>query len=120
MTQTGCRTLKDVCRVYEVLTLDRLKRMAPDAAAALLWCRLSQDARATDAALRAQWLALDDANGLAWERASACWTDFGAGEDDEVLAALRADARRAGRQGIWRGAASLIARALRKAASRPR
>ncbi len=79
----------------DVLTLDRLKAMDVDAAAALLAYRRADGAGDLDAAVLDDWLALDQGHAVAWADAQAAWQDFDGAEDDEILAALRADARRA-------------------------
>ncbi|HEY9235130.1 MAG TPA: FecR domain-containing protein [Phenylobacterium sp.] len=79
----------------EVLTLDRLAAMSPDEAAALLVYRRSDGAADIDAGVLAAWLALDSSHAAAWEDAQAAWSDFDSVVDDEVMAALRADARSA-------------------------
>lgn len=80
----------------EVLTLDRLNGMAPDAAAALLAYRRADGAAELDAQVLAGWLRLDPANAAAWQAAQAALSAFDAAEDDELVEALRADARAAG------------------------
>lgn len=82
--------------MYEVLTLARLSAMDPDAAAALLVYRRAEGAADLDAPVVDQWLAMDPGHGLAFEAAKAGWSDFDEAADDEILAALRADARAAG------------------------
>lgn len=79
----------------DVLTLDRLTAMGPSAAAALLAYRQLDGAADLDAAVLADWLAADPGHLEAWSNVQAAWRDFEGSEDDEILAALRADARRA-------------------------
>lgn len=80
----------------DVLTLDRLTAMGPSAAAALLAYRQADGATDLDAAVLADWLAADPSHAKAWTNTQAAWRDFDDSEDDEILAAMRADARRAG------------------------
>ena len=85
----------------EVLTLDRLRSMTPDEAAALLVYRRAGGGADLDASILAEWLALDPQNATAWDGAQAAWSDFDEGESDDILAALRADARQAGPKRRW-------------------
>lgn len=78
----------------ELLTLDHLASMTPDAAAALLVYRRADGAGDLDPQVLGDWLRLDPANQAAWDNAQSAWADFGDGEGDEILDALRADARK--------------------------
>ena len=80
----------------DVLTLERLEAMDPDAAAALLVYRRADGAGDLDARVLAAWLQRDPAHARAWDNACAAWSDFDDAGDDEILAALQAHARRAG------------------------
>ena len=74
----------------EVLSLDRLKRMQPDQAAAALRYRQAEGRSDCDA-LEA-WLAADIKNVLAWAAVNAAWADFDGPFDTETLTTLRRDA----------------------------
>jgi len=94
----------------EVLTLDRLQAMGVDDAAALLAYRRADGAADLDAQVLAAWLRLDPTNAAAWEAARAAWSDFDGAADDEILAALRDDAREAGpSRARWRSRAAAAA-----------
>ncbi|HEY9235125.1 MULTISPECIES: hypothetical protein [Phenylobacterium] len=45
-----------------------------------------------------RWLAIDAANRVAWADVNAAWNDFDDGDDDEILIAMRVDARRAAKR----------------------
>ncbi|MDG2527901.1 FecR family protein [Caulobacter endophyticus] len=94
----------------ELLTLGRLKAMDPSEAAALLLYRREDGGGDIDAAVLADWLALDPAHQTAWIQALAAWSDFDDGVDDEILAALRAQARSARpRRASWAPRAAVAA-----------
>ncbi len=80
----------------EVLTLERLRAMDADAAAALLAFRSAEGSTALDASILADWLALEPANAAAWRSMQDSLADFQGAEEDDILAAMRADARKAG------------------------
>ncbi|RRN63523.1 FecR family protein [Caulobacter sp. 602-1] len=80
----------------DVLTLDGVMAMDPSAAAALFAYRQADGAADLDATVLAEWLAADPSHAEAWINTKAAWRDFDDSEDDEILAALRADARLAG------------------------
>ncbi|MET3528527.1 FecR family protein [Phenylobacterium koreense] len=99
--------------MHEVLTLTDLRAMTPDAAAAWLVYRQAEGAGPLDTALLADWLELDPAHLEAWRQANGAWSDFEGAADDEILAALRADARAAGpEQPKWRFSAAVAAAVL--------
>lgn len=76
--------------IREVLTLERLRAMTPDEAAALWLVR--GDDHPADIALFEAWLADREANEAAWARARRVWEDFEDGDDDEMLQAMRSSA----------------------------
>jgi transmembrane sensor len=78
--------------IREVLTVDRLLAMGPDAAGALLAVRRSDGGSAHDEALLEAWLQADDAHARAWARTQAGWNAFDDAADDELLAAMRSAA----------------------------
>lgn len=93
----------------EALTLERLNAMALDEAAAWFVAQRGEGLAATEEALLADWLAADRAHGEAYRRAGSAWDVFGASDDDEILAAMRAHAlvpAAAPRAGWWRVAAA--------------
>ncbi|MFC3077671.1 FecR family protein [Phenylobacterium terrae] len=98
--------------MHDVLSLDRLKAMDPDEAAALLVYRRADGAGELDAEVLSAWLRIHPANAAAWEHAQAAWSDFDGAADEDVLAALRAEARRAGpERPRWRSPAAVAAAA---------
>jgi transmembrane sensor len=69
--------------IREVLTLDHLKRLGADGAAALLLVRQDAAGDDPDEAMFDEWLAADPAHADAWARACDAWTAFdGAGAAD--------------------------------------
>ncbi|MET3528532.1 ferric-dicitrate binding protein FerR (iron transport regulator) [Phenylobacterium koreense] len=102
--------MREASQVGDALTLNRLKIMGPSAAAALLRVRQAAGMTGLEAQLLANWLASDPANALAWQAVDAAWSDFDTVDDDELLCALREDARRTFErpQRLW-GAAVLAA-----------
>jgi len=87
--------------IREVFTLDRLRAMEPDEAAATLLVRRSDGPAAADEQALAEWLRLDEANPRAWERAQKAWSAFAEVDEDEELSALRRQARAIPRRGGW-------------------
>ena len=79
--------------IREVLTLDRLRAMAPDEAAATLIVRRSDGPATVDQEALEAWLGLDEANARAWARAQSVWDIFDDAIEDDTLDALRAEAR---------------------------
>jgi transmembrane sensor len=75
--------------IREVLTLDRLLAMGPEAAAALLAVRRSDGGSAHDEALLETWRQADEAHARAWAQTQAGWDAFEDADDDELLAAMR-------------------------------
>lgn len=80
--------------IQEVLTLDRLRSMPADEAAALLTVRAG-DAGPHDDEMLGAWLGLGEANVRAWERAQKAWSSFEGAENDEILDAMRRAALKA-------------------------
>ena len=97
--------------IREVLTLDRLRGLPSDEAAALLAARASDGGGAHDSGALAAWLELDPDHARAWSDAQRALAAFGAAEDDPQLQILRDEARRAiaGRAPAWRPAAAAAA-----------
>lgn len=81
--------------IREVLSLERLRSMGPDDAAALLAIRRSDSGLAVDQPTLDAWLRLDEANVRAWARAQNAWSAFDGADDDEILSAMRLSARQA-------------------------
>jgi transmembrane sensor len=81
--------------IQEVPSLDRLRSMPPDEAAALLTVRGGGAPRAQDQETLGAWLRLGEANVQAWARAQKAWSSFEAAEDDEILNAMRRAALKA-------------------------
>jgi transmembrane sensor len=77
----------------EVLSLDRLRAMPPEDAAAIWALRRAEGVSPPEEAVFEEWLRLDEANVLAWEDARTAWSAFENTEDDEILRALREHAR---------------------------
>ncbi|PLR22622.1 hypothetical protein SGCZBJ_17760 [Caulobacter zeae] len=69
-----------------------LEELGPKAAAALWLERLQRDVSPEDDAAFARWLALSDANRLAWDRARDLWDVFEDPQTGELLSHLRKDA----------------------------
>jgi len=88
--------------VHEALTLERLRAMPLDEAAALLAVRRAEGLTASEEGLLADWLAADPAHARAFALAGRGWDAFDAGADDEILAAMRAHAL-APRRRAWLG-----------------
>lgn len=78
--------------MHEVLSLEALQAISPEEAAAWLVYRQADGAGELDAAVREEWLRLDPSHRVAWDDAQDSWADFNDAEDDEILAAMRADA----------------------------
>jgi ferric-dicitrate binding protein FerR (iron transport regulator) len=81
--------------IREVLSLIRLRSMAPDEAAARLTVRGSDGAGGRDQNVLLAWLDLDHAHPPAWEGAQRAWRAFDDVEGDEILNAMRREALRA-------------------------
>lgn len=79
----------------EVLTLERFRSLRADEVAALLAVRKSDGASAHDDEVLAAWLGLDAANVRAWETTQRAWRAFDEAKDDEILNAMREEARKA-------------------------
>ncbi len=80
----------------EVLTLDRLQRMAAGAAAArLLVRRNADDYDGADEAVLDEWLAADPEHFEAWARAARVCAHFDHPDDNAALSDLRETARKA-------------------------
>jgi transmembrane sensor len=75
--------------IREVLSLDRLLAMGPDAAAALLMVRRTDGGAAHDETLMEAWLQADAAHPRAWAQVQAGWNAFDDADDDELLTAMR-------------------------------
>ena len=74
----------------EVLTLERLRRMGSDRAAALLIVRRNaDDYSGADEAFLDEWLAADPEHPEAWARASNVCAYFDIADDDPALQAMR-------------------------------
>jgi ferric-dicitrate binding protein FerR (iron transport regulator) len=74
----------------EILTLERLRRMGDDRAAALLIVRRNaDDYDGADEAILDEWLAADPEHPEAWARASNVCAHFDIADDDPVLQAMR-------------------------------
>lgn len=78
--------------VREALTLERLRAMSADEAAALFAVRQAEGLTANEETLLADWLTADTRHARAFERAGQGWAAFDAAEGDEILAAMRAHA----------------------------
>ncbi len=76
----------------EALTLDRLRAIGPEAAAALLLARRDEGLVAGEEALLARWLDDDPRHRAAFAHASEAWDRFADAEGDELLDAMRAHA----------------------------
>ncbi len=81
--------------IREVLTLSRLRAMAPDEAAATLIVRQAEGEFPHDRMIFEQWLELGEENRAAWERAKLGWRAFDDAGPDELLDAMREHARSA-------------------------
>jgi transmembrane sensor len=79
--------------VREVLTLDRLRALPPDEAAAYFVTRAAEGLTEGEQAIFAEWLAADEAHRRAVAEADRVWSLFGDTEGDEILEAFRAHAR---------------------------
>lgn len=76
----------------ELLDLQRLQAMTPEAAAAVLAVRLSDPAHEQEAELLEAWLQQDEANARAWASTQYALGLFEEADDDEILQALRREA----------------------------
>lgn len=76
----------------EALTLDRLRAMEPDDAAALFLARRAEGLTASEEALLDDWLGADSTHAEAFIRAERGWNVFDSAAGDEILAAMRAHA----------------------------
>jgi transmembrane sensor len=98
--------------IREVLSLKRLRAMDPDDAAAMLAVRRSDGASAYDDDALAAWLMHDEANVRAWERTQKAWLAFEDAEDDEILQAMRREARQPSPAAAWRPRLAAAAAAI--------
>jgi transmembrane sensor len=80
--------------IHEVLSLERLQALEPGEAAALLAVRWSGGAVAADETVLQAWLDADPANPPAWEDAQRALAAFDDADGDELLDAMRQDARK--------------------------
>ena len=80
--------------IREALTLERLRGLGPDEAAALLVGRRAEGLTPSEEGLLIDWLGEDEANARALDRADRAWAAFGDSDGDEILNALRAHALR--------------------------
>lgn len=95
----------------EVTSLDRLRELPADEAAAYWTMRRMDEVPPHEETLFRQWLELDAANRAAWERARRGWAAFDNAEGDELLGAMTEHARAAGPAGYepwWRMAAAAV------------
>ena len=81
--------------IREVLTMDRLRAMDADEAAALWTVRLAEGEHAQERDLFEEWLEAAPANRAAWDRAQRGWSLFDEAADDELLEQMRRHARAA-------------------------
>ncbi|WP_309643252.1 FecR domain-containing protein [Phenylobacterium sp.] len=100
--------------VREALTLEALRALSADDAAATFLARRAEGLTAGETRLLADWLAADADHRAAFARAERGWQAFEGAETDEILAAMRAHAlaprRRAGAG--WRPMAAAAALVL--------
>jgi transmembrane sensor len=76
----------------EALTLERLRAMGPDDAAAWFVAHRAESLSPHEEALLADWLVEDPAHFAALECAGRAWDVFDDAQDNEILAAMRAQA----------------------------
>lgn len=79
--------------IRAVLSLDALRHMSPDEAAALLLVRQDAGEDGLDDAVFDEWLMADPAHAEAWTRACGAWESFSAAPEDAALQAIRDEAR---------------------------
>lgn len=85
----------------EALTLERLRAMAPDEAAALLAVRRVEGLTDSEAAMLADWQAADPVHAAALDAVERSWAGVERVRDDDLIAAMRARAL-APRASVWR------------------
>jgi transmembrane sensor len=79
--------------ISEVLTLEALRALTPEEAAATLQLRRAEHPGSFDNQLLADWQRLDPAHASAWDRAERVSTALDANSDHELLDAMRRHAR---------------------------
>ena len=79
--------------ISEVLTLEALRALSPEEAAATLQLRRAENPGSFDSQLLADWQRLDPAHTSAWDRAERVSRALDANPDNELLDAMRRHAR---------------------------
>ena len=79
--------------IREVLTTEKLTQLPPRNAAALLLARRSEGLSADEQQILKDWLARDESHRRAFEMAERAWQSFDDSHGDEILSAMRAQAR---------------------------
>jgi transmembrane sensor len=80
------------------ISLEQLRSLPPDEAAALWTVRQSQGTEAAEDNAFDEWLALSPENADAWVQASRAWASFDAAESESLFQDLRSEALRATRR----------------------
>ena len=78
--------------IREALTFEMIRDLPADEAAALFVARRSEGLTPSEEQLLARWLTLDEANQRMLDGADRAWNWLGDGEDNEILAEMRAHA----------------------------
>jgi transmembrane sensor len=98
--------------IREVLTLDRLSAMAPDAAAALLAARRLMADTPDDGEALTAWLARDPAHARAWTQAQRAVSAFDDAQGDDIVEAMLLAARAHRPAPLWPRLAAAAAAAV--------
>lgn len=87
--------------IREALTVDRLRAMEPDEAAAWFVARRAEGLTQSEQDLLARWLGEDRSNAVELARVERAWRGFDGAGDHELLSAMRAHALEPRRQPSW-------------------